>query len=341
VLKSVRPELDLFIVTDDPIERIAGRTGGIFRRVFYRLEDYLELHLSILKGIYDRYETPFFTALREYSRKPTGVFHALPISRGKSITKSHWIRDMGEFYGPNIFLAETSSTTGGLDSLLQRTGPLKEAQEKMARAYGSKRSYFVTNGTSTANKIVMQALCRPGDIVLVAHDCHKSHHYALVLAGSLPIYLDPYPRQRYSIYGGVPLEEIKRTLFRLKQAGKLDQVRMLLLTNCTFDGIVYHPERVMREVLAIKPDMIFVWDEAWYAFANSLSPTGSAPGWKRPDDFAPCSAPIPIARNTASGRPSSISSILTTKRPGRNVRCFPTPLSRGCGPTSHSPLTRH
>jgi arginine decarboxylase len=65
VLKSVRPELDLFIVTDDPIESIAGRTGGIFRRVFYRLEDYLELHLSILKGIYDRYETPFFTALRE------------------------------------------------------------------------------------------------------------------------------------------------------------------------------------------------------------------------------------------------------------------------------------
>ncbi|MEZ5355038.1 MAG: hypothetical protein R2762_20570 [Bryobacteraceae bacterium] len=268
ILKSARPELDLFIVTDDPIENIAGRTGGIFRRVFYRQEDYLELHLSILKGIHDRFESPFFDALRQYSLKPTGVFHALPISRGKSINKSHWIKDMGEFYGPNIFLAETSSTTGGLDSLLQPTGPLKEAQDKMARAYGARRSYFVTNGTSTANKIVMQALCRPGDIVLVAHDCHKSHHYALMLAGSMPIYLDAYPRQRYSMYGGVPLAEIKRTLFRLKQAGKLDQVRMLLLTNCTFDGIVYHPERIMREVLAIKPDMIFVWDEAWFAFAR-------------------------------------------------------------------------
>ncbi|MEZ5403795.1 MAG: aminotransferase class I/II-fold pyridoxal phosphate-dependent enzyme [Bryobacteraceae bacterium] len=268
VLKSARPELDLFIVTDDPIESLAGRTGGIFRRVFYRQEDYLELHLSILKGIDDRFETPFFKALKEYSLKPTGVFHALPISRGKSINKSHWIGDMGDFYGPNIFLAETSSTTGGLDSLLQPTGPLKEAQEKMARAYGSRRSYLVTNGTSTANKIVMQALCRPGDIVLVSHDCHKSHHYALMLAGSMPIYLDAYPRQRYSMYGGVPLEEIKRTLFHLKKAGKLDRVRMLLLTNCTFDGIVYHPEMVMREVLAIKPDMIFVWDEAWFAFAR-------------------------------------------------------------------------
>ncbi len=272
VLKSGRPELDLFIVTDDPVESIAGKTGGIFRRVFYRQEDYLELHLSILKGIFDRYETPFFTALRNYSQKPTGVFHALPISRGKSITKSHWITDMGEFYGPNIFLAETSSTTGGLDSLLQPTGPLKEAQEKMARAYGSQRSYFVTNGTSTANKIVMQALCRPGDIALISHDCHKSHPYALVLSGARPVYLDAYPRQRYSMYGGVPIEEIKRNLFRLKRAGKLDQVRLLLLTNCTFDGIVYNPEMVMREVLAIKPDMIFIWDEAWYAFAR-FTPT--------------------------------------------------------------------
>lgn len=271
-LKSLRPELDLFAVTDDRIENIAGHTNGLFNRIFYRQEDYLELHLSILKGIDERYDTPFFTALTEYAKKPTGVFHALPISRGKSIWKSHWIRDMGDFYGPNIFMAETSSTTGGLDSLLQPTGPLKRAQEKLARAYGSKHSYFVTNGTSTANKIVMQALCRPGDIVLVAHDCHKSHHYALVLAGAYPVYLDAYPLQDYSISGGVSLRTIKQHLLELRAAGRLDKVRMLLLTNCTFDGVVYHPEMIMREVLAIKPDMIFVWDEAWYAFAH-FSPT--------------------------------------------------------------------
>lgn len=64
------------------------------------------------------------------------------------------------------------------------------------------------------------------------------------------------------MFGGVTLKEIKRQLFRLKAAGKLHRVRMLLLTNCTFDGVVYEPERIMREVLAIKPDMIFLWDEA-------------------------------------------------------------------------------
>lgn len=267
-LKQLRPEIDLFAVTDDRIENIAGRTEGLFRRVFYRQEDYLELHLSILRGIDERYDTPFFEALKQYSQRPTGVFHALPISRGKSISKSHWIRDMGEFYGPNIFLAETSSTTGGLDSLLQPTGPLKAAQAKFSRAFGSRQSYFVTNGTSTANKIVMQALTRPGDVVLLSHDCHKSHHYALVQSGGYPVYMDAYPLQAYSISGGVSIRTIKQELLRLKRAGRLEKVRMVLLTNCTFDGVIYHPERLMSEVLAIKPDMVFLWDEAWFAFAR-------------------------------------------------------------------------
>lgn len=266
-IRALRPELDLFSITDETFGSVSANTTRCFRRVFYSQEDHLELHLCILKGIHERFETPFFDALRAYSHKPTGVFHALPISRGKSITKSHWIQDMGSFYGRNIFLAETSSTTGGLDSLLQPTGPIKQAQRKVARAFGAQKSFFVTNGTSTANKIVTQGLVRPGDFVLLSHDCHKSHPYALVLAGAHPVYLDAYPLNEFTMFGGVPLSEIKRQLFRLKQAGKLDKVRMLLLTNCTFDGIVYDPERVMREVLAIKPDMVFLWDEAWFAFA--------------------------------------------------------------------------
>lgn len=145
---------------------------------------------------------------------------------------------------------------------------LRDAQERAARAFGAKRTYFVTNGTSTANKIVMQAINRPGDIVLLAHDCHKSHPYAVILSGSLLIYLDAYPLPEYSMYGAVPLAEIKRRLLELKRAGKLDRVRMLLLTNMTFDGVVYDPSQIMEEVLAIKPDMIFLWDEAWCAYAR-------------------------------------------------------------------------
>jgi len=272
LIKTLRPEIDLFLVTDAPLDRVAGNLGTSFRRVFYRLEQYMEQHLSVLKGVRARFDTPFFDALRKYSAKPTGVFHALPIARGKSMSSGHWANDLLEFYGPNIFMAETSATSGGLDSLLQPRGPIKRAQDHAARAFGARHSYFVTNGTSTANKIVAQAMIRPGDIVLVDRDCHKSHHYALVLAGAMTVYLDSYALPQYSMYGAVPLEEIERQLLELKAAGKLDRVRMLVLTNCTFDGLTYNPERVMERVLAIKPDMIFLWDEAWYAYAR-FSPT--------------------------------------------------------------------
>ncbi|MDZ7851124.1 MAG: aminotransferase class I/II-fold pyridoxal phosphate-dependent enzyme [Halomonas sp.] len=272
MIHELRPEIDQFLVTSGDVEATASRDIRHFNRIFYRETDYIEQHHTILRAIDNRYRTPFFDALREYSRKPTGVFHAMPISRGKSITRSHWAGQMIDFYGINIFLAETSATSGGLDSLLQPYGPIKKAQEYAARAFGARQSFFVTNGTSTANKIVVQALIKPRDIVLVDRDCHKSHHYGMVLAGAHVSYLDSYPLHDYSMYGAVPLKEIKKTLLEYKRSGQLHKVKMLLLTNCTFDGVVYNVRRVMEECLAIKPDLVFLWDEAWFAFAG-FNPT--------------------------------------------------------------------
>ena len=114
----------------------------------------------------------------------------------------------------------------------------------------------------------VQALIRPGDIVLVDRDCHKSHHYGLVLAGADVVYMDSYPLHEHSMYGAVPTREIKHKLLELRASGDLDRVRMILLTNCTFDGLIYNVERVMEECLAIKKDLVFLWDEAWFAFAR-------------------------------------------------------------------------
>lgn len=267
-IHQFRPELDIYYITDSSLTHLQDSTLKSFRRIFYRMEDVQELHLTIISGINERYDTPFFTALTEYSKKPISVFHAMPISRGNSVFKSRWISDFGDFYGRNTFLAETSATNGGLDSLLQPKGPLKKAQDKAAKAFGAEHTFYVTNGTSTANKIVQQALIKPGDVVLIDRDCHKSHHYGMVLAGAFPAYLDSYPIEEYSMYGAVPLRIIKERLTALSKAGRLDKVKMLLLTNCTFDGVVYNVERVMEEVLTIKPDMVFLWDEAWFAFAS-------------------------------------------------------------------------
>ena len=266
---KIRPELDIYLIVDGAVEKVASHLDSKnIRRIFYGLEDLMEIHLALLEGVNQRYDTPYFNNLKNYARRPIGTFHALPIARGKSIFNSHWIRDFGHFYGANIFLAESSATTGGLDSLLEPTGNIRVAQEKAARAFGCGELFFGTNGTSTSNKIAVQALVRPGDIVLVDRNCHKSHHYGLVLSGGQPLYVEAYPLTEYSMYGAVPLRTIKKALLDLKAEGKLDRVRMLLLTNCTFDGHVYNVQRFMEEVLAIKPDIVFLWDEAWYAYSR-------------------------------------------------------------------------
>ncbi|WP_427309551.1 decarboxylase [Cupriavidus sp. H39] len=269
LLRGLRPELDVFLSTDRDVGHLAGsEEAAPLRRIFYGAEEPMEVHLAILDGIKDRYDTPYFDNLKHYAARPMGTFHALPIARGKSIFKSNWIRDMGEFYGANLFLAESCATTGGLDSLLEPAGNIKVAQDKAARAFGGDRSFFVTNGTSTANKIVHQALLTPGDIVLIDRDCHKSHHYGIVLAGAQPLYIDAYPLTQYSMYGSLAIRPIKQALLALKAEGKLDRAKMLVLTNCTFDGHIANVEQTMLECLAIKPDLIFLWDEAWFGFAR-------------------------------------------------------------------------
>jgi arginine decarboxylase len=90
----------------------------------------------------------------------------------------------------------------------------------------------------------------------------------MVLSGAQPLYVEAFPMIEYSMYGAVPLRTVKEALLNLKAEGRLDRVKMITLTNCTFDGHVYNTRRVMEECLAIKPDLIFLWDEAWFGFAR-------------------------------------------------------------------------
>ncbi len=331
LLKSIRPELDLFLVTDDPVRKITGHTGRAFDRVFYQQEDYRELHLSILRGMHDRFETPFFDALREYSQRPTGVFHAMPMSRGKSITvvaldSATWASST----------ATTSSwpkrrpPPAGSTRCSSRTARCKAARNRPRVRSARDQTFFVTNGTSTANKIVLQALLSPGR--------HRARLPRLPQVASLR---DGAGRRDAGLSRFVPAVRVlhlrRRTAPRRSsdscssstRAGKLDRVRMLLLTNCTFDGLIYDPERVMEEVLAIKPDMIFVWDEAWFAFAR-FSPTyrgahgdgrGAAPARR-------FRSPAYREHYSAWKEASSTSAIRTMNAPGSTSRCCPTRRSR-------------
>ncbi len=267
-IRHLRPEVDHYLISVQAPAEMSEPVRNYFDRVLFHVNPFHELHTALMNGLRKRFSTPFFDSLQAYSRQPKGVFHALPLSRGASIKDSPWIHDMLDFYGDNIFLAETSATQGGLDSLLDPTGAIKQAHLKTAETFGADSSYFVTNGTSTSNKIVLQANLSPGDLVLISADCHKSIPYAVMLSGAYPIFLETYPLVEYDLYGGIALAQLKAVMLDLKKQGRLDRLKQITLTNSTFDGIVYNTEHFMMEILAIKPDVIIHWDEAWFAFAH-------------------------------------------------------------------------
>ncbi len=264
-IAHLRPEIDQYYICDGFVSESHGIN---FKRIVYTqsISLFADMHSLILSGIEQRYSTPFFDALRSYAKRPKSVFHALPISQGQSIQSSHWIRDIADFYGQGIFSAETSSTMGGMDSIMDPKGSISQAQKKASSLFQSRKTYFITNGTTTANKIVMQANLHPGDVVLVSSDCHKSIPYSILLSGATPIFLETYPLNQYDLYGCVTLKRIKQVLLDLDKQGQLHRVKQITLTNSTFDGVIYDVKRYMMDVLAIKPDIIFHWDEAWFSF---------------------------------------------------------------------------
>ncbi|MDR4507773.1 MAG: hypothetical protein MRJ65_05975 [Candidatus Brocadiaceae bacterium] len=243
-----------------------------------------EIFRDILHSLKQRQKTPFFDALKEYSERPITVCHAMVISGCKTLKKSSWLTDFYDFYGERVFMAETSTTQPPLDSLFEPKGCIQEAQEKVAEVFGADKSFLVTNGTSTANKIVHQGLLKPGDTVLIDRNCHKSHHYGLVLVGTRPIYLqaDPlsYDGEFTGICKGIRLKDI------LSSLEKNPNAKMLCITNCTFDGYIHDSRKIIIAVqkklselnmkhpkssVTAPEDFIFFFDEAWFGFARFVN----------------------------------------------------------------------
>jgi arginine/lysine/ornithine decarboxylase len=238
-----------------------------------------ELFLAILRDLRRKYKTPFWDALHTFAERPVITCHAMALAQGRSARKGATIVDFVDFYKLNYFRAEASATTEPLDSLLHPTGSIRDAQLAAARAFGAWRSLFVTNGTSTSNKIVLQTLLKPGDAVLVDRNCHISHHYAIALARARPYYMEPYELPEYKIGGGITLDTIDASLRQVWQQSK-GIPKAVLITNCTFDGLICDPKEVIKRVRetlrAISgtggedrlKDIVFIFDEAWFAFAR-------------------------------------------------------------------------
>ena len=252
VVEALRDIHSILYLYEDTVPFLA-------RQVMRAASDYLDNLLP-----------PFFKALTKHAERSAYSWHTPGHAGGIGFTKSAVGFALHEFFGENTVRSDLSVSVPELGSLLDHTGPIKEAEQYAARVFGSDHTYFVTNGTSTANKIVWHSMAGRDDLVIVDRNCHKSLLHSLIMTGATPIYFMP-SRNDYGIIGPIGLDQFSPGSIRKKVAASplaraaKGKVRIAVVTNSTYDGLCYNAEMI-KSTVGDGVDALH-FDEAWYAYA--------------------------------------------------------------------------
>ncbi|MDD5180527.1 MAG: arginine/lysine/ornithine decarboxylase [Gallionellaceae bacterium] len=223
------------------------------------------------KAYMDSLAPPFFRALVNYAQDGSYSWHCPGHSGGVAFLKSPVGRMFHQFFGENMLRADVCNSVDELGQLLDHTGPVAASERNAARIFNCDHLFFVTNGTSTSNKIVWHSTVAPDDIVVVDRNCHKSVLHAIMMTGAIPVFLMP-TRNHYGIIGPIPLEEFKPENIRKKikanpfARNKKAKPRVLTITQSTYDGILYNVE-TLKAMLDGEIDTLH-FDEAWLPHAT-------------------------------------------------------------------------
>lgn len=219
----------------------------------------------------DSLAPPFFRELLEYASDGSYSWHCPGHSGGVAFLKSPVGQMFHQFFGENMLRADVCNAVDELGQLLDHTGPVADSERNAARIFHADHCFFVTNGTSTSNKIVWHANVAAGDVVVVDRNCHKSILHAIIMTGAIPVFLRP-TRNHLGIIGPIPLDEFDPENIRQKieanpfaRHAKNKRPRILTLTQSTYDGVVYNVEMI-KEKLGSEIDSLH-FDEAWLPHA--------------------------------------------------------------------------
>jgi len=214
---------------------------------------------------------PFFKALTHYAADGSYSWHCPGHSGGVAFLKSPVGQMFHQFFGENMLRADVCNAVDELGQLLDHTGPIAASERNAARIYNCDHLYFVTNGTSTSNKIVWNSTVAPGDVVVVDRNCHKSVLHSIIMTGAVPVFLMP-TRNHFGIIGPIPKSEFEWKNIQKKIAKnpfateKNAKPRVLTITQSTYDGVLYNVEEI-KEMLDGKIDTLH-FDEAWLPHAT-------------------------------------------------------------------------
>ncbi|ADQ84093.1 MULTISPECIES: arginine/lysine/ornithine decarboxylase [Methylovorus] len=219
----------------------------------------------------DSLPPPFFRALTHYAADGSYSWHCPGHSGGVAFLKSPVGQMFHQFFGENMLRADVCNAVDELGQLLDHTGPVAASERNAARIFNCDHLYFVTNGTSTSNKIVWNSTVAPGDIVVVDRNCHKSVLHSIIMTGAVPVFLMP-TRNHFGIIGPIPKEEFAWENIQKKieanpfATDKNAKPRVLTITQSTYDGVLYNVEEI-KEMLDGKIDTLH-FDEAWLPHAT-------------------------------------------------------------------------
>ncbi|MET0892617.1 MAG: Orn/Lys/Arg decarboxylase N-terminal domain-containing protein [Pseudoxanthomonas sp.] len=227
---------------------------------------------AAMRGYTDSLFGPLTKAMYNFKQVHAYSWHTPGHCGGTAFLKHPAGRAFHDFYGENIFSTDLSISVGELGSLLDHSGPMGESERYIARIFGSHRSYTVTNGSSTSNRIIFMACVGRDQVVLCDRNAHKSLKHGLIMTGGIPHYLLP-SRNRYGLIGPIYPERFAAANVRkavasnpLSKGLKDKQPVFAVVTNSTYDGLLYNVPRV-RDQLGSWMDCIH-FDEAWIGYAK-------------------------------------------------------------------------
>ena len=237
------------------------------------------LYARQIEGAADRYESgllpPFFKQLMEYVERGNTQFDCPGHQGGAYFRKHPAGRIFYNFYGENTFRADLCNADVAMGDLLIHEGPALEAQRHAARVFHADKTYFVLNGTSGANKVVLDALLAPGDIVLYERNNHKSISYgALIQAGAVPVYLET-ARNPFGSIGGILEHCFNEEYIRMviaekdkKKAKAKRPVRVAVIQLGNYDGCIYNARQIVEKIGHLCDYIYF--DSAWVGYEQFI-----------------------------------------------------------------------
>jgi arginine decarboxylase len=245
-----------------------------FIHMFEDTPEFVARHIIREANSYlDGVAPPFFKALMDYAQDGSYSWHCPGHSGGVAFLKSPVGQMFHQFFGENMLRADVCNSVEELGQLLDHTGPVADSERNAARIFNADHCFFVTNGTSTSNKMVWHHTVAPGDVVVVDRNCHKSILHSIIMCGAVPVFMTP-TRNHYGIIGPIPQSEFTREAIERKIAANpllagVDpstvKPRIMTLTQSTYDGVVYNTETI-KSLLDGWIDTLH-FDEAWLPHA--------------------------------------------------------------------------